>query len=141
LWWPDRDGILAGGRVAADLLGALGAPATQAQWDALLQKMGPRLEASQVVHEFLRILDAAAVLPGPARPLQHMLVCAGVQIVPPAVRERLQLGAPWRLGPAGGRAVTALAGMLDKMVLHTGPPAQACRRLGLPDDYLYRDGR
>jgi hypothetical protein len=31
--------------------------------------------------------------------------------------------------------------MLDKMVLHTGPPAQACRRLGLPDDYLYRDGR
>jgi uncharacterized protein (DUF2236 family) len=134
-----RDRFYAEGRAAAHLYGAHGAPASQAQWDELLRRMEPHLEASQVVHDFLRILGDAPALPAGARPLQHMLVRAGVEILPPAVRERLRLGAPWRLSPGGRRSVRALARLLDRVLLRSSPAVQACRRLGLKDDYLYSE--
>jgi uncharacterized protein (DUF2236 family) len=134
-----RDRFYAEGRAAAHLYGAHGAPASQAQWDELLRRMEPHLEASQVVHDFLRILGDAPALPTRARPLQHMLLRAGVEILPPAVRERLRLGAPWRLSPGGRRSVRALARLLDRVLLRSSPAVQACRRLGLKDDYLYSE--
>jgi hypothetical protein len=50
------------------------------------------------------------------------------------------------LGLARGHALRPLASFLvrrmgrraDKIVLKSAPPAQACLRLGLPADYLYR---
>jgi uncharacterized protein (DUF2236 family) len=135
----ERDRFYAEGRLAARLYGAHGAPASQAQWDEQLHGMEAHLEGSQVVYDFLRILGGAPALPAGVRPLQRMLLRAGVEVLPPVVRERLRLGAPWRLGASEWRAVTALARALDRVLLRSSPAVQACRRLGLPDDYLYRD--
>jgi hypothetical protein len=34
--------------------------------------------------------------------------------------------------------VRAACATADRLILRSGPPVQSCRRLGLPDDYLYR---
>lgn len=134
-----RDRLYGEGRSAARLYGALGAPTSQAQWEGMLSAMHERMEASPVVFEFLRILSNAPVLPLPARPLQRLLVRAGADLVPPCVQERLGLSSAWRLGRAERRVVAALARTLDRLLLRTSPAVQACRRLGLRDDYLYDD--
>ncbi|MCP5945450.1 hypothetical protein NL376_26845, partial [Klebsiella pneumoniae] len=69
---------------------------------------------------------------------QRLLVKAAVELVPPWVRERLGLGDEWRLRP-WQRAVLHLGGRLaDRLLLRDSPAVQACHRLGLPADHLYR---
>jgi hypothetical protein len=43
-----------------------------------------------------------------------------------------------RLPLGGETALRALGVTSDRVVLETAPPAQACVRLGLPAEYLYR---
>jgi uncharacterized protein (DUF2236 family) len=103
--------------------------------------MLPRLGPSPVIGEFLRILAAAPLLPLPLRPLQRLLLRAAVERVPPAVRQRAGLSDAAPLGRAQRRAVDALARAADALMLPSSPPVQACRRLGLPDGWLYAAGR
>ncbi|NML15951.1 oxygenase MpaB family protein [Azohydromonas caseinilytica] len=133
----ERDRYFFESRTAARLYGAPGVPASQAELDALLAAMAPRLEGSATVFEFLHILARAPALPAPLRPLQGLLVRAGVEIVPGWLRERLGLGTRWGLRPWERGLVILLARGADRVLLRSSPPVQACRRLGLPDDYLY----
>ncbi|MET0746686.1 MAG: histidine kinase, partial [Rhizobium sp.] len=54
------------------------------------------------------------------------------------LRERLGLGKVWSLTPLERLIVKALARTSEKIVLLSSPAVQSCRRLGLPDDFLYR---
>src|SRR5690606_17885488 len=76
---------------AAQLYGALGAPRSAAEMQALTAAMTPRLEASPVIFEFLDIMARAQILPAPLRPAQRMLIAAAVDLVPPNLRARLDL--------------------------------------------------
>lgn len=134
----ERDAVLAEAVPAARLYGAVGAPASQDELDALFLAMKPRLVSSPVVFEFLDIMMQAPVLPSPARPLQRMLVKAAVEILPDWVRERLGLDRDWSLNSLERILVHAAARAGERLVLRSLPPVQACRRLGLPDTYLYR---
>jgi uncharacterized protein (DUF2236 family) len=133
----ERDAFLAEGRAAAALYGAAGAPVREAEWQALLERTLPRLGPSPVPHEFLAIMARAPWLPGPLRPLQRLLLHAAVEQVPPAVRRRIKLEAA-PLGRTQRRALRALARTADTLVLPSSPPVQSCRRLGLPERFLYR---
>ena len=123
---------------AAALYGASHAPHSAAAWEAMLQGMLPQLEASPVVFEFLDIIRAAPALPGLARPLQHLLVRGAVEITPAAARAKLRLGPGFGLSSVQARVVVAAAAAADRLPLRNAPPAQACLRMGLSADWLYR---
>jgi len=133
----ERSRIFAEGQEAARLYGALGAPASLADWEALLARTGPLLEPSPVIGEFISIMRRAPILPLALRPLQRLMVNAAIDIVPEELRGRLGLSgeglsAPERL------LVKALGATGELLPLETAAPAQSCLRMGLPADWLYR---
>ncbi|KLK94300.1 histidine kinase [Microvirga vignae] len=122
----------------ARLYGAVGAPESQQELDALFESMQPRLVPSPIVFEFLDIMAQAPILPGPARPLQRILLKAAVEILPPWMRERLGLEAAWSLDPVERILVLGIAKAGERLVLPSLPAVQSCRRLGLSDTFLYQ---
>jgi uncharacterized protein (DUF2236 family) len=122
---------------ASRLYGAVDAPGSEAQLRALFDSMRGRLEASEIVFEFLRIMCATRALPAPLRWLQPLLVRAAVDMIPEWVRERLGLTAAHGLRPTERILVKMAGAVSDRIVLPDGPPSQSCRRLGLPKAYLY----
>jgi uncharacterized protein (DUF2236 family) len=122
---------------AAALYGAAGAPRSQVAIDALLAAAAPRLEPSATITEFLRIMRSAPIFPAAARPLQGLLVAAAVDLLPPPLAKRLGLPAQ-PLRPWQRRIVRTLARLAGRLPLAGAPPVQACLRLGLPADHLYR---
>ena len=126
------------GAPAARLYGALDAPTSQEQMQALFDGMRGRLEPSPIISEFLDIMGQAPILPAPLRPVQRLLVRAAVQITPAWVRERLGLTSAQGLGTIEKRLVCWAGRLADRIVLRESPAVQACRRLDLPADYLYR---
>jgi uncharacterized protein (DUF2236 family) len=134
----ERDRVHAEGEAAARLYGALGAPRRHADLQAQFQAMAGRLRAAPVIFEFLAILGEAPLLPAPLAPAQRMLVRAAVEILPPWARERLGLGPRHGLRSWETVLVRRAGALSDRLILPSSPPVQACLRLGLPEDYLYR---
>ena len=134
----DRDRYYAESQPAAALYGAVGAPRSLAEQKALFERMTPRLEASDVVFDFLKIMKKAGAFPQPAQLAQHCLVRAAVDLTPAPVRDVLGLGPGFGLRPFEGRIVRRMGRRADRLILRSGPPAQSCRRLGLPEGHLYR---
>lgn len=130
--------VFAEGQAAARLYGAQDAPDSLAAWQALLDGMRERLEPSRIVFEFLAIMRDAPALPWAARPLQRLMVRGAVDLVPPWVRERLSLGAGHALRTGENLLLKQAGALADRIVLRSGAAAQACVRLGLPADHLYR---
>lgn len=133
----ERESLLIEALPAAHLYGATGAPATLQELNAIFDGMRTRLVPSPVIFEFLDIMRATPILPGPARAMQPMLIKAAVGILPDWVRERLGLGPAWSLNPFELALVRTLAKAGDRLFLPSSPAVQSCRRLGLPEAYLY----
>jgi uncharacterized protein (DUF2236 family) len=140
--WPlsqaERDAAYAEAAPAAALYGAHGAPRSEAELEAMFAQAGPRLAPSETLFEFLGLMRTAPVLPAPLRPLQRLMVRGAVDIVPRWARARLGLGAEWNLSPIQRGLLTHAGRAADRLVLTAHPAVQACRRLGLPDNFLYR---
>lgn len=133
----DRDRFYAEAAPAARLYGALGAPQSEAMLAQQFLTMRPRLEQSQIVFDFLEIMRRAPAAPAPLRPLQHLLIRAGVEILPPWSRDILGLDAKFGLRSWERSLVALAARAADRVVLKSAPPAQACLRMGLPVSHLY----
>lgn len=133
----ERDAALAEGAVAARLYGATGAPRSQAELAALFARMDARLVPSPIIAEFLAIMAEVPALPPPLRWFQRMMLRAAVDLLPDPLIARLDLEG-WRLGRGERLLVRLAAKAADRFPLLDAPPAQACRRLGLPADWLYR---
>jgi uncharacterized protein (DUF2236 family) len=132
-----RDRFYAEGKPAAALYGASATAGSQAEQQALFERLDGQLRASPTIFEFLRIVRRMPALPAPLHPLQGLLVQASVQLIPRPLRERLDLGRAWDLAPWQDGLVRRAAAAMNRLVLATHPAVQACRRLGLPDDHLY----
>ncbi len=122
---------------SAALYGAIKAPRSLAEQGALFAAMTEKLEASDIIFEFLSIMKKAEAFPQPAQIAQHSLVRAAVELVPGRIRGILGLDRRYGLRPFEGRVVRRMARRADRLVLKSGPAATSCRRLGLPDHYLY----
>jgi len=133
-----RDLFYAEAGPAAALYGATGAPVSVADWEARLAATLPALEPHPIVFEFLSLMRSTAILPAPLRGLQGALIRAAVAITPPAVRAVVGLDRAWDLGPVEGRLVRWAGAAADRLPLGGTPAVEACQRLGLPADYLYR---
>jgi uncharacterized protein (DUF2236 family) len=113
-------------------------PTTEAGVVRLFRDIGPALEPSGIVFEFLDIMERAPVLPAGLRPFQRLLVRAAVDITPAPIRATLRLGREKGLRPWESPPVRLAGAVADRLILRTSPPVQACLRLGLPAEYLYR---
>lgn len=69
----EKDCAFAEGQASARLYGAAAAPPTWQAWEQLLQATVPGLESSEILAQFLDIMDQSALLPRIARPLQRLL--------------------------------------------------------------------
>jgi len=131
----DMDQLFAEGAAGAVLYGAIGAPRSADQMDALFDGMAPTLERSDIIFEFLDIVRKAPLLPSPQA--QRLMIRAGVEITPPWARELLGLERHG-LRPGEATLLRMIGAAADRMVIDSAAPAQACLRMGLPADYLYR---
>lgn len=134
----ERRSLLMEAKPIARRYGAIGAPATPEELEALFDSMRARLVASPIVFEFLDIMKQAPILPAPLRSLQPVLIKAAADLLPAWIRDCLRLGSNWSLNTFERTLVRALAKGSDRLVLPSSPAVQSCRRLGLPDTYLYR---
>jgi len=132
----ERDRCYGEGVTAASLYGATGAPHSEGELAKIIDAMAGRLERSDIILEFLRIMRAAPVLPSPLRPLQHVLVRAAVELVPRWLTTRLGLE-QFRLRGLEAELVRQAGALADRVVLNSHPAVQACQRMGLPSDFLY----
>jgi uncharacterized protein (DUF2236 family) len=131
---PEVDQFYAEAAPVAALYGATGAPRNAAAMEALLATMRPSLEPSPIIPEFLNIVRRAPALP--SRFAQALLIEAAVALLPEHLRTLLALAS--RFSPASQLLVRALGAAAERIVIGSAPPAQACVRLGLRADYLYR---
>lgn len=126
---------------SARLFLANGAPQSQAEQRLLFEKMEPHLEAHPIVRQFLDIVQRTPAVPWFLRPLQSMMLRAGVDLLPEWVRERLTLdGAEWKLKTWERSLLKSLGAMLERLPIPNIAPTLASRRMGLPAGYLYRGG-
>jgi len=132
-----RDRYYSEGLKSAALYGATGAPATVAELEALFDAFRPQLEASDIILEFLEIMRDAPAFPEPLRRLQRVFVRAAVELVPADIQSVLELE-DRGLRPLEEGLVRRLARRADRIALPSSPAVEACRRLGLPEDYLFR---
>jgi len=65
-------------------------------------------------------------------------VCAAIDLLPEPVRSTLGLHQRYPLGNVGSAIVRTAGSLFDRVVLRQSPAVQACLRMGLPANYLYR---
>jgi uncharacterized protein (DUF2236 family) len=126
------------GSAIGTLYGAKVKLTSRRDFDDLLARMLPRFEPHPINHEFLGIISSTQALPGMPAFFSKAAAHAAVEILPQAVRSRLELGTEYNLTTLERRAVKALAAIAERIPEPNGPPQQACRRLGLPADFLYK---
>jgi len=110
-------------------------------FDAMLTKLEPGFEPHPINREFLEIIRSGKAAHRATRGLQRLIAHAAVDILPPRVRTRLELGPEYDLGPVGRRVLRSLAGLAETIPNTRSPAAQACERLGLPRTFLWKSER
>jgi uncharacterized protein (DUF2236 family) len=136
----DRDRFYREAQPAARLYGAPAAPSSESEQRALFEYMYPQMEDHEIVRNFLDIMQRTRALPAPLRPLTLPCLRAAVELLPAEVTEILDLGYLQPMPAWQRRLLRRLGRLADRICLRSTPAAQACLRLGLPADYLYRRG-
>ena len=124
----ERDRYYADGVAGARLFRVLDPCGSEARSERLLTEWTARLTPSPILRELLSILHAAPILPRPLRPLQRAGLRLAVDLLPPAVRGRLELGR-WGGAGAGEGALRALAAVADRVEPPGTPVALARARV------------
>lgn len=133
----DQERYYAESQPIAELYGAMQAPASLAAQGHYFDSRLNKLEPSKIVFDFLGIMARAKIFPAPAHLGQAMLIRAAVDLVPPAIREIVGLGAEYGLRGFEKPLISLMARRADRYILRSSPAVRACRRLGLADDFLY----
>ncbi|WP_225206530.1 oxygenase MpaB family protein [Novosphingobium huizhouense] len=125
------------GAPIAALYGVTHAAASEADFMAMMEALLPDFEPHPINTEFLDIIASGKAAPGTPKFLHRALARGAVSILPPVVRERLELGAEWDL-TARDRAALKIAGRLADTWRDTTSPAwHAAERLGLPGSFAW----
>ena len=128
-----RDRYYVENQEAARLYGVAAPPATEAELQRLFERMRPTLERSDIVFEFLDILERVPLLPRVARPLQRLLLRAAVQCLPAWTRVSLGLDGPrWTVLGWQWAALRMIGRVVDHLSHPDLPASLARRRLGTP---------
>lgn len=126
------------GAAVAELYGVQDKIASNADFFAMMERLAPGFESHPINREFLDIIQSGGAAPHVPKFLHRALARAAVSILPPLVRDRLQLGREYDLSMADRILLKLVARLAEKRHDPDSPPAQASVRLGLPSDFLYR---
>jgi uncharacterized protein (DUF2236 family) len=135
-----RDRYYEEGVPASILYGVQEAPSSEAERRDLFDASIGRLEHSDIVFEFLSIMEKAEILPRALGTAQNLMLRAAVDQTPQAVRSILGLDESRGLRPWERPIVRLMARTADRLLLRSSPAVQACLRLNLPPDYLFARG-
>lgn len=122
----------------ARLYGVQSTPKSDADFLAMMEKLAPRFEPHPIVGEFLSIVESGPGAIGLPTSVRRAMARASVAILPPLVREKLELGTAYDLSPLDNLMIHGLGALAERVPIAKAPPAQACLRLGLPANFLYR---
>lgn len=134
----DQNHFFREGEAVATLYGVQNKPNCLADFFAMMENLAPGFEPHPINREFLDIIQSGKAAPNVPRFLHRALARAAVSILPPLIRERLELGREYDLSLIDRAAVKLVARMAERKHDPASPPAQASTRLGLPSDFLYR---
>ena len=137
----EQDGFLGEGTEIAGLYGVERPVASVADFEALMRTLEPRFEAHPINVEFLDIIQSRRALRGVPISLKKAFAHAAVEILPPVVRKRLELGPEYDLTRGERAIVRGLARLAERVPDLRGPAAQASERLGLPRSFLWQKPR
>ena len=126
------------GEAVARLYGVERPLTSDADFFAMLDTLLPRFEAHPINLEFLAIITSGRAAPAVPRVLHRALARAAVSILPPAVRQRLELGGAFDLTLADRMMLRVAGRLADRARDRTSPAWQAAIRLGLPGDFAWR---
>ncbi|MBY8820842.1 oxygenase MpaB family protein [Sphingomonas colocasiae] len=126
------------GEVVARLYGVENAIRSDADFFAMLDHLAPRFEPHPINLEFLDIVMSGRGAPAIPRGLHRALGHAAVSILPPAVRERLELGPEFDLSGREAAALRIFGKLADRIPVPNSPPWQSARRQGLPGRFAWR---
>lgn len=124
----ERDRYYADGIAGARLFGVVDPCSSEAEAAALIADTTPRLTPSPILHQLLAILHDAPILPRPLRRVQRMGLRLAVDLLPPQVVARLELGG-WGGAGAGAAVQRTLAAIADRVELPGTPVALARARV------------
>jgi uncharacterized protein (DUF2236 family) len=130
--------FFAEGETVSGLYGVQEKIRSEEDFDRMMRRLLPRFEPHPINTEFLDIMKSGRAAPGVPKGLQSSIVNAAVSILPVEVRERLGLGPEYDLTAGGRFAVKTMARIAETVPDTSGPPAQACERLGLPRSFLWK---
>lgn len=125
------------GEVVARLYGVVNVLREPVDFDRMLADLLPRFEPHPIVLEFLNIIRSGEAAPSVPKVLHRGLANAAVSLLPPLVRERLQLGAEWDLTLAQRLALSAAGRLIDVRRSRASPAWQAAERQGLPGEFSW----
>ena len=134
----DKKRFFEEGVPVARLYGVQNPVRSLADFDAMLEALLPRFEPHPINTEFLDIMSSGRAAPGVPKGLHSALVHAAVAILPPAVRERLELGPEYDLHWKGEMTVKLMAKTAERIPDPSSPAAHASERLGLPRSFLWK---
>lgn len=133
----DQERFYREGTAVAELYGVQNKVNSRADFFAMMEHLAPRFEPHPINKEFLDIIQSGKAAPQIPRFLHRALARAAVSILPPLVRERLELGREYDLSFADRIAIKLVARAAERRHDPESPPAMACVRLGLPSNFLY----
>ena len=133
----DKDRYYGESARSAALYGAVDAPHSLAGQQTLFASFEPRLEPSDILQAFISLTRSA--LPGPNR-FSGLFVRAAVNLLPEPLIEHLGL-TDHRASPRAFGAVRRMAQLAERTALPGSPACLACKRVGLPGNFLHKKAR
>ena len=127
-----------GGDEVAKLYGVTEIPHSEAEFLVMMERLVPRFEPHQINSDFLEIVSSGKARPEIPKFIHKALARAAVDILPPVVRHKLELGREWDLSYPERLLVKFVGRMADRKVDSEHPAYQAALRLGLPGETAWR---
>lgn len=125
------------GAAVGALYGVTHSVSSEADFMRMMDELLPAFEPHPINTEFLNIIASGKAAPGTPKFLHRALARGAVSILPPVVRERLELGPDWDLTAFDRMALKAAGKLADTWRDTTSPAWQAAERLGLPGGFAW----
>ena len=135
----DKDAFYREGEAVARLYGVQTPIRSADDFMKMTDSLIAGFEPHPIVREFLDIIASGKAASGVPKAVHRALARASVSLLPPQVREILQLGREFDLTGIDRMALKTAGALAERIPNPKSPPCQASVRLGLPSDFLYRN--
>lgn len=133
----EQQRFFAEGKDVGELYGVTRSAASEAEILEMMEELLPEFEPHPINLEFLGIIASGKAAPTVPRFLHRALARGAVSILPPVVRERLELGREWDLTVLDRLALKLAGRLADRHRDRSSPAWQAAERLGLPGEFSW----